>query len=106
MYLRIRELREDKNMTQIEMAKLLHCSQRVYSDYECGKVDVPLSILICLADIHLTSVDYLLGITDQKYRIPAKNKVIRKTCMYINTAPVYAIRINGGCMSFMNKYIF
>ena len=61
MYLRIRELREDKNMTQIEMAKLLHCSQRVYSDYECGKVDVPLSILICLADIHLTSVDYLLG---------------------------------------------
>ena len=72
MYLRIRELREDKNMTQIEMAKLLHCSQRVYSDYECGKVDVPLSILICLADIHLTSVDYLLGLTDQKIPHPRK----------------------------------
>lgn len=70
MYPRIRRLRENKNMTQIEMAKLLHCSQRVYSNYECGKVDIPVSILICLANIHQTSVDYLLDLTDEKMPHP------------------------------------
>ena len=64
MYHRIRDLREDKDMTQTQMAKLLSCSQRVYSNYERGEVDIPTHILIRLAQIHETSVDYLLELTD------------------------------------------
>ena len=66
MYRRIRDLREDKNMTQTQMAEILHCSQRVYSDYERGKLDIPSDILIHLADFHNVSVDYLLGRVDEK----------------------------------------
>ena len=50
MYQRIRDLREDKDMTQSEIAKILHCSQRVYSNYERGDVDIPTQLLINLAD--------------------------------------------------------
>lgn len=64
MYSRIRDLREDKDMTQTELASLLNCSQRIYSNYERGDVDIPTQILIKLALIHDTSVDYLLGVTD------------------------------------------
>ena len=66
MYKRIRDLREDKDMTQTEMAKILKCSQRIYSNYECGDVDIPTTILIKLAEFHHTSVDYLLGLTNEK----------------------------------------
>ena len=66
MYKRIRDLREDKDMTQTEMAKILNCSQRIYSNYECGDVDIPTTILIKLAEFHHTSVDYLLGLTNEK----------------------------------------
>ena len=66
MYRRIRDLREDKNMTQTQMAKILHCSQRVYSDYERGILDIPSDILIRLADFHNVSVDYLLERVDEK----------------------------------------
>jgi len=64
MYQRIRSLREDKDMTQTQMAKLLNCSQRIYSNYERGDVDIPTQILIKLALIHNTSSDYLLELTD------------------------------------------
>lgn len=64
MYKRIRELREDKDLTQTQLAKYLHCSQRIYSNYERGEVDIPTLILIKLADYHHTSADYLLGRTD------------------------------------------
>lgn len=64
MYHRIRDLREDKDMTQTEIAKLLNCSQRVYSNYECGDTDIPTEILISLAKIHHTTTDYLLGLTN------------------------------------------
>ena len=64
MYQRIRNLREDKDMTQTQMAKLLNCSQRIYSNYERGDVDIPTQILIKLALIHNTSSDYLLELTD------------------------------------------
>lgn len=64
MYERIRELRESKVMTQTQIAKYLHCSQRVYSNYECGEVDIPTDILIKLADFHNTSTDYLLNRTN------------------------------------------
>lgn len=66
MYSRIRDLREDKDMTQTQISKLLNCSQRIYSNYECGDVDIPTQILTKLALLHGTSVDYLLELTDNK----------------------------------------
>ena len=66
MYRRIRNLREDMDMTQTQIAAVLHCSQRVYSDYERGKLDIPTEILIRLADFHDVSVDYLLERTNDK----------------------------------------
>lgn len=64
MYERIRALREDKDLKQVEMAKILNCSQRVYSYYERGELDIPTEILIKLADYHNTTTDYLLGRVD------------------------------------------
>ena len=61
---RIRDLREDKDLTQTEMGEILHCSQRAYSHYERGDADVPNEILIKLADFHNTSIDYLLERTN------------------------------------------
>lgn len=66
LYRRIRDLREDKDLTQTEMGKILMCSQRVYSNYERGELDIPTEILIKLAKYHNVSVDYILGITDNK----------------------------------------
>lgn len=70
MYERIRNLREDKDLTQTYMATYLNCSQRIYSNYERGDVDIPTSILIKLADFHNTSTDYLLNRTDKKEAYP------------------------------------
>lgn len=64
MYRRIRDLREDRDLTQTEMGKILSCSQRVYSNYERGELDIPTGVLIRLADFHGVSVDYLLERTD------------------------------------------
>jgi len=72
MYKRIRDLREDKDMTQRQMGEVLNCSQRIYSNYECGDVDVPTRVLIELALFHSVSVDYLLELTDEKGRYPKK----------------------------------
>ena len=72
LYHRIRDLREDKDLTQTQIAKYLNCSQRIYSNYECGDVDIPTQILIKLAKLHDTSVDYLLGITDERKPYPKK----------------------------------
>ncbi len=66
MYQRIRDLREDKDMTQTQMAEILNCSQRVYSNYEKGELDIPTDILIALAKFHNTSTDYILGLTNKK----------------------------------------
>lgn len=66
LYKRIRDLREDKDLTQTEMGKILSCSQRVYSNYERGELDIPTEILIKLADFHDVSTDYLLNRTDIK----------------------------------------
>lgn len=70
MYKRIRNLREDKDMTQTQVAEILNCSQRIYSNYERGEVDIPTGILNKLADLHNTSTDYLLNRTDQKKPYP------------------------------------
>lgn len=63
-YPRIRHLREDKDLTQTQMGVVLSCSQRVYSNYERGDIDIPTAVLIKLADFHHVSVDYLLNRTD------------------------------------------
>lgn len=70
LYQRIRDLQEGKDMTQTQMAKILSCSQRVYSNYERGDVDIPTDISIKLADFHNVSVDYLLNQTGN----PAVNR--------------------------------
>ena len=72
-YGRIRDLREDRDLTQTQLAQVLHCSQRIYSNYERGDVDVPTEVLIQLARFHDTSVDYLLGLTDQREPYPRRS---------------------------------
>ncbi|MBE6602435.1 MAG: helix-turn-helix transcriptional regulator [Ruminococcaceae bacterium] len=69
-YHRIRDLREDKDMNQTQIAKILDMSQTGYSKYETGENDIPTTILIKLARFYNTSIDYLLGETDnpQRYR--------------------------------------
>lgn len=66
MYERIRNLREDKDLKQTDLAAMLNCTQVCYSNYENGKRDIPTSVLILLADYYGTSVDYLLGRTSEK----------------------------------------
>lgn len=66
MYPRVRDLREDNDLKQRELAEILNCSQRVYSNYERGDLDIPTEILIKLADNYDVSVDYILGRTDNK----------------------------------------
>lgn len=74
MYRRIRDLREDRDLTQTQMAEALHCSQRVYSNYERGELDIPTSILIALSRFHDVSIDYLLGETDIVQPYPKNEK--------------------------------
>lgn len=67
-YQRIRDLREDKDMNQTEIAKMLGMSQTGYSKYETGENDIPTSVLIKLARFYDTSIDYLLGETNIRKR--------------------------------------
>lgn len=64
MHLRIRDIREDNDYTQTEIAKLLHCTQQTYSRYESGEISIDIHSLTILAKFYNTSVDYLLGLTD------------------------------------------
>ena len=66
MYRRIRDLREDSDLFQQDLAEYLQCSQVCYSHYEMGKRDIPTDVLIKLANYYHTSTDYLLGLTDEK----------------------------------------
>lgn len=70
MYQRIRDLREDSDLTQTQMARVLKCSQQTYSAYELGQRMIPPEILIVLAQHYNTSVDYLLGLTNEKEPYP------------------------------------
>lgn len=70
VYHRIRDLREDHDLSQTKLAKLLGMSQTGYSKYETGENDIPIGILIRLSEIYHTSVDYLLGLTDREDRYP------------------------------------
>ena len=68
MYKRIRDLRQDRDMNQTQIARLLDMSQTGYSKYETGENDIPTAILIKLARFYNTSIDYLLGETDNPER--------------------------------------
>ncbi|MDD3164846.1 MAG: helix-turn-helix transcriptional regulator [Oscillospiraceae bacterium] len=70
MHERIRNLREDLDLSQKEMAELLHIAQTTYSDYELGKINIPITILKQLSQIHKTSIDYLLDLTEEKAPYP------------------------------------
>jgi len=63
MYQRIRDLREDRDLKQRQLAEYLNCSQQVYSNYELGQRDIPTDVLIKLSKFYNVSVDYLLGLT-------------------------------------------
>ncbi len=65
---RIRDLREDSDKKQIELAKYLNVDQSTYSDYECGKINVPIEQLIKIADFYDVSLDYLVGREKKKKR--------------------------------------
>lgn len=70
MYQKIRDLREDHDLKQRELAALLNCSQRAYCGYELGQRDIPTDVLIRLANFYHVSIDYLLGETNN----PQRNK--------------------------------
>ena len=72
MYQRIRDLREDSDMNQTQVAKYLEMSQTGYSKYETGENDIPTQVLIKLARLYDTSIDYLLGETNIRKRYPQK----------------------------------
>ena len=66
MYRRIRDLREDRDLTQKQIAQILGMSQTGYSKYKTAENDIPTEVLIKLADFNKSSTDYLLGRTDKK----------------------------------------
>ena len=68
--MRIRDLREDRDLKQKDMAELLKIHQTSYSDYELGETNIPVAVLHKLADFYQVSVDYLLGRTDEKKPYP------------------------------------
>ena len=74
MKYRIRDLREDRDLKQREVAEYLLCDQSLYSKYERGERPVPVDILNKLADFYSTSVDYLIGRTDQKEPYPKSKR--------------------------------
>ena len=63
-------MREDKDLRQKDLAEYLKCTQVCYSNYEMGKRDIPTEVLKALADFYGTSIDYLLGQTDEKHPYP------------------------------------
>ncbi|MBQ8227568.1 MAG: helix-turn-helix transcriptional regulator [Clostridia bacterium] len=72
MYEQIRNLREDRDLLQKDLAEFLNCTQVCYSRYELGTRDIPTDVLIKLAEFYNTSTDYILGRTNIKTPYPAK----------------------------------
>lgn len=72
--MRIRDLREDNDLTQQQVANYLNIKQNTYSQYETGSRQIPIEVLIALASLYKTSTDYLLGITDCKKPYPNSKK--------------------------------
>lgn len=72
LYNRLRDLREDRDLPQKELAALLQVHQTTYSDYELGKLNIPIGALHLLADFYGVSIDYLLCRTNEKSPYPKK----------------------------------
>lgn len=70
--MRLRDLREDNDLTQSEVAQLLNVRQNTYSQYENGQRQIPIDALILLAKFYHTSIDYLLDLTDERKPYPSK----------------------------------
>lgn len=66
LYPHIRDLREDNDLTQSDLAKILNCSQVAYSYYEIGRRDIPTDVLIKLAKFYNCTTDYLLGLSNER----------------------------------------
>ncbi len=64
LFKRLRDMREDNDMTQAQLAEVLKIHQTTYSDYELGNLNVPIDVFIKLAKFYNTSIDYLAGVTD------------------------------------------
>ena len=73
-YERIRNLREDSGLTQAEVGKQINVPQRTYAYYESGERMIPPQVLVALAQFYHVSVDYILGLTDQKTAYPHRSK--------------------------------
>ncbi|MEG1965897.1 MAG: helix-turn-helix transcriptional regulator [Oscillospiraceae bacterium] len=65
---RLKDLREDNDLNQTEIAKILNCTQACYSKWELGQRDIPISSLIKLAEFYNVTIDYLLGVTDKNIK--------------------------------------
>jgi len=72
--MRIRDLREDNDLTQKQVADYLNIRQNTYSQYETGSRQIPIDVLTALATLYKTSIDYLLGLTDCRTPYPRKKK--------------------------------
>lgn len=72
MKLRIRDIREDRDLTQKDIAEVLNCKQQTYSRYETGEITIDIYRLETLSNYYGTSVDYLLGLTDEIKPYPRK----------------------------------
>ncbi len=70
--MRLRDLREDSDLTQMALARHLHIKQNTYSQYENGQRQIPLETLIALAVFYDTSIDYIVGLTDERKPYPKK----------------------------------
>ncbi len=76
MKYRIKDLREDNDLKQKNIAEILNIHQTTYSDYELGNLNIPVSVLCRLADFYDTSIDYLVGRTNEKKPYPKDNTKI------------------------------
>lgn len=94
MYKRIRDLREDHDMNQTQVAKFLGMSQTGYSKYETGENDLPAAVLIKLVRLYNTSIDYLLGETDEIKRYPQLNVIYGKGELILISSPFKMFNYN------------
>ena len=78
MYKRIRNMREDRDLTQTNMAEYLNIHQTTYSDYELGNLNIPITVIIRMADYFETSIDYLVNQTDEQKPYPRGHNTILK----------------------------
>ena len=74
MYIRLRDLREDRDLKQKDLAEYLKIHQTTYSDYELGRLNIPVPMLIKLADFYKTNIDFLVGRTDEEKPLPKSKR--------------------------------